>query len=77
VLDDAVLFEDFVECGERPASVTHKIFRDDFEPVDNRLAGKDMAVMGNAQANSDAVILKRIEAITGHQESFADSEWKL
>ena len=48
--------------------VDHEVFRDDLEPVHHRLARKDVLVMRNAETDSDAVVLKRIEAIAGHEE---------
>ena len=66
VLHDAVLLEDLIEHGERAAGVDHEVFRDDFEPVHDRLAREDVLVVRNAQADADAVILKRVEAIAGH-----------
>ena len=66
VLDDAVLLKDLIEDGERAAGIDHEIFRDDFEPVDDGLAREDVLIVRNAEADSDAVILKRIEAIAGH-----------
>ena len=66
VLHDAIALENLIEHGERTAAVDHEILRDDFEPVDDRLAREDVLVMRNAQTNSDAVVLERIEAIAGH-----------
>jgi hypothetical protein len=42
VLHNAILLEDSIERGERPAGVDHEVFRDDFEPVNHRLAGEDV-----------------------------------
>src|SRR5580698_875448 len=67
VLNHSVLLEDAIERGQRAAGIDHVIFRDDFKPVDDRLAGKDMGVVRNAQADANAVILKRIEAIAWHK----------
>ena len=71
MLHHSVLFEDAIERGQRTAGIDHVIFRDDFKPVDHRLAGKNVGVVRNAQADADAVILKRIEAIAGHEEQFS------
>jgi hypothetical protein len=72
VLDDAIPLKNLIEHGERAASVNHEVLRDNFEPVYDRLARKDVLVMGNAQTDADAVILERIKAITGHGSSPRD-----
>jgi len=66
MLHNTVLLQNPIEHGQRPARVAHEVFRDDLEPVDDRLAREDVVVVGNAQADSDTVILIRIEAIAGH-----------
>ena len=68
VLDDAILLENLIEHGQWAAGVDHEVLRDDFEPVDDGLAREDVLVMRNAEADSDAVVLKRIEAISGHRQ---------
>jgi hypothetical protein len=42
VLHDAVLLEDLVEHSSGPAAVDHEVFRDDLEPVDDRLLREDV-----------------------------------
>jgi len=66
MLDDAVLLEDSIERGEGAAGIDHEVFGDDLEPVHDRLAGEDVLVVRNPEADSDAVILIRIETIAGH-----------
>ena len=68
MLHDAILLEDLIENGQRTTGIDHEVLRDDFEPIYHRLAGKNVLIVRNAQANSDTVILKRIEAIAGHGE---------
>ncbi len=66
VLDDAVLLEDLVEDFKGTAAVHHEIFGDDLEPIDDRLAAQDMAIVRNAQADADAIVLEAVERIGGH-----------
>ena len=66
MLDDSILFEDSIERGQWTAGIDHEVFRDDLEPVHDRLAGEDVLVVRNAETDSDAVILVRIETIAGH-----------
>ena len=56
VLHDAILLENLVEHVQRPSAIDHKVFRDDFEPVDHRLLFENVVVMRNAQADAYAVI---------------------
>jgi len=60
------LLKNFVEDLEGAAAVDHEIFRDDFEPVADRLAGKNVVVVCGAQADTDAVVGKSVELIRGH-----------
>jgi len=55
-----------IEDMQRPAAIDHKIFRNNFEPVDYRLAGEDVLVMRGTQTDSDAVVCESIETIRGH-----------
>jgi hypothetical protein len=66
VLNDAILLEKLIEDMQWPAAIDHKIFRNNFEPVDYRLAGEDVLVMGGTQTDSDAVVCESIETIRGH-----------
>ncbi len=66
VLHDFVLFENLVEHFERTAAIDHIVFRDDLEPVDDRVTAEDVLVVGNAQTDADAVIGKAVEAVCGH-----------
>ena len=45
VLDDSVLFEDLVEDMQRAAAIEHVVFRDDFEPIDERFLFEDVLVV--------------------------------
>ena len=63
VLHDAVLLENLIEHFERPAAVDHEIFRDDFEPIDDRFLFQDVTVMRHAQADADAVVVEIIKRI--------------
>ena len=66
MLHDAILLQNLIEDRERAARIDHEILRDDLEPVDDRLARKDVPVMRNTQTDADAVIRVRIETIAGH-----------
>ena len=56
MLHNAILLENLIEHGQRTAGIDHEILRDDLEPVDDRLARKNMLIMRNPKADSDAVI---------------------
>src|ERR1700728_1710630 len=71
MLHDPILLDDLIENRHRTAGIAHEIFRNDFEPVHHRLAREDVAVMRNAESDSDSVVLIRIEAIAGHGGSLA------
>ena len=66
VLHNFVLLENFIEDLEWASAVDHEIFRDDFEPVADRLARKNVIVVRGAQADTDSVVGKSIEFIRGH-----------
>ena len=71
VLHNAILLEDLVEDGQARPGIDHEIFSDDFEPVDHRLARKDVLIVRNAKADSDAVIrnaLKRLPDMEGSDQ---------
>jgi hypothetical protein len=73
VLDHAILFEDSIERGQRaPASIMKFS-----EMISNQsttgLREKMCSVVRNAEADSDAVILKRIETIAGHKSAVLNS----
>src|SRR5277367_6743437 len=61
VLDDAVLFEDFLKHFQWPSAIAHEIFRDDLEPVDHRLLCQDVSVVWHTEANADAVLSEVVE----------------
>ena len=66
MLHNSVALKNLIEHCQRAPGIDHVIFRDDFEPVHHRLARKNVLVVRNAETDSDTVILKRIESITGH-----------
>ena len=66
VLDHAVLLEDLVEDVERAARIEHVVFGNDLEPIDERLFLQDVRVMGDAQAEADAVFGVGVEAVGRH-----------
>ena len=68
VLHDAVLLEDLVEHMERAARIDHVVFRDDLEPIHDRLLLQDVLVVRHAQADADAVVGEGVEAGGGHGE---------
>ena len=63
MLHNAILLKNLIENSEWPSSIDHEILRDDFEPVNYRLARKDVRIVGNTQADADTVVLKRVESI--------------
>ena len=66
MLHDAVLLEDLIEHFERTAAIDHEIFRDDLEPIDDRLLLQNVPVMRHAQADADAVVGEIVEWICRH-----------
>ncbi len=66
MLYDFVLIEDLIQNVQRSAAVNHEILRDDFKPVDNGFARKNMLVVRSPQSNPNPVIRKRIKAIRSH-----------
>src|ERR1700677_2328691 len=66
VLHDVILLKNLIEDLERPSAIDHEIFGDDFEPVTDRLARKNVVVVGGAQADTDSVVGKSVEFIRGH-----------
>src|SRR5260370_42494551 len=61
-----VLLEYLIQNMQRPSAVDHEIFGDDFKPVDNRLAGKDVIIVRRPQADPNSVIRKSIKPIFRH-----------
>src|SRR5262249_36818158 len=66
MLDYLVLIQDLIEYVQRTSAVDHVVFRDDFEPTDDRLFLKDVIVVRNAKADSDSEILESVKAIGWH-----------
>ena len=66
VLNDPIMLEDPVESRERTPAVDHVIFRDDLEPIDDRLLFEDVGVVRDTQSNPNAVIRERVESICRH-----------
>src|ERR1700758_627695 len=66
VLYDSVLLQDSIKDVERAAPVNHEVLRNDFEPVDDRLARQDVIVMRRAQPDADAIVGEIVESICGH-----------
>ena len=66
MLHHAILLQNPVENVQRAAAIDHKVFRDDFKPVDDRLAAEDVVVVGNAQPDANAVVLKVVKSVSGH-----------
>src|SRR6202451_4082753 len=56
VLNDFILFQDFVENSQRAPTIDHEIFGYNFEPIYNGSAGQDMLGMRNSQTDSDSVV---------------------
>src|SRR5882724_11299042 len=75
VLNDAVLIQDLIEDAQRTAAVDHEIFRNNLEPVDDRLTREDVIVVRRTQANANAVVRKSIKPISG-QLIFSQSEFQ-
>ncbi len=71
MLDDAVLLENLVEHVQRPSAIDHKVFRDDFEPVDHRLLFENVVVMRDTQADAYSVIGEAVKAISGHDDQMS------
>ena len=69
VLHDLVLLQDLIEHRERPSTVDHVIFRDDFEPIDDRFLLENVLVVRNPQADSDSVFGESVETICRHRNS--------
>ena len=66
VLNHAITLENPVERRERTPAIDHVIFRNDLEPVDNRLVFENMLVVRNAEADSDPVVFESVESICRH-----------
>src|SRR5580704_284648 len=66
VLHDFILFQNLIEDAQRSSAVNHEIFRDDFEPIHDGLARKNMVVMGGTQADPDSVVRVAVKAIGRH-----------
>src|ERR1700721_1178452 len=66
VLNDFVLFQDFVENAQRAPAVDHEIFGYNFEPIHNGLAGQNMLVMGDSQPDADSVVCVSVKPICWH-----------
>src|SRR5713101_2637718 len=67
MLHDFVLLKNLVQNVQRPPAVNHEILRDDFKPVDDRLARENVLVMWRAQANPDPISRKPVKAIRTHR----------
>jgi hypothetical protein len=66
MLDDAVPVEDLVEHLQGSPAIDHIVLGDDLKPVDDGFLGKDVIVVGDAQAYPHAIIAKSIETIGWH-----------
>jgi hypothetical protein len=66
VLHDAIPFEDLIEVRQCSPAADHKVFRDDFKPVNDRFAAEDVVVVGDAQPDADTVVLKVVKSVSGH-----------
>ncbi len=66
MLDDFVLLQNLIEDAQRAAAIDHEIFGDDFEPVDDGLAGENVLVVGNPEADANSVVGVSVEAICRH-----------
>jgi len=69
MLHHPILFQDAIENRQRTAAIDHVVFRNDFEPIDHRLAFQDVLVMRNAQADSDAVPGMPVKSIGWHSRT--------
>lgn len=69
MLDDSVLIEDLIEDVKRPAAIDHVVFRDDLEPIDDRLLVEDVLVVRDSQPNSYAIVGEAVEAVSWHGKS--------
>ncbi len=69
MLDHAVSLENPVERGQRTPAIHHEVFRDDLEPVHDRLPLENMLVMRNAQTDADTVIGESVKSIGGHSNA--------
>ena len=75
VLNDLILFQDFVENAQRPPAVDHEIFGYNFKPIHNGAAGQYMLVMRDSQPDSDSVVCVSIKPICRHiQDSIEVSD---
>src|SRR6202041_1739913 len=66
VLNDLILFQDFVENAQRPPTIDHEIFGYNFEPIHNGSTGQNMLVMGDSQPDADSVVCVSVEPICWH-----------
>src|ERR1700733_4870170 len=66
MLDDAILVKNPVEHRERASAIHHVVFRDDFEPIHDRLLHENVIVMRYSQPDPNAVFGVSIEAIGRH-----------
>ena len=68
MLNDPVLLQDGIENLQGTAAIDHEILGDNFEPIDDRLLLQDMAVVRDAQTDSDAVVGEMVESVGWHDE---------
>src|SRR6202042_743206 len=61
-------FEDLIEARQCSPAADHKVFRDDFKPVDHRLLVKDVLIVGGSQTDPDPVIGMRIESVKSNSK---------
>jgi hypothetical protein len=74
VLHDATPCEDLIEVRQCSPAADHKVFRDDFKPVDHRLLVKDVLIMRDSEADPDPVVGMRIESIGRHRKKAKSGE---
>src|SRR5260370_34106134 len=64
-----ILIENLIEDVKRPAAFDHVVFRDDLEPIYDRLLLEDVLVVRYSQSDSYAIVGEAVEAIGGHSRS--------
>src|SRR5258708_23559013 len=67
VLHHAILIEDLVKHAQWAPAIDHEIFRDDFEPIDDRLLLENMPIVRNAQPNANAEVGVSVKTICRHK----------
>src|SRR5260370_40470228 len=63
-----ILIENLIEDVKRPAAFDHVVFRDDLEPIYDRLLLEDVLVVRYSQSDSYAIVGEAVEAIGGRRE---------